>query len=160
MTMPTADNNGVLIVQSPGCVVMHHEMIHTARIIPLDGRPHLEPTIRLWEGDPRGHWEGDTLVIESTNFKAVENMRSPNGRAPQSEKRRIVERASRSWMLTPSSTRRPWMTRRHIPRRRRSTGPSLSDESMGPGDVSWGRLSVESPPVAGRSGNRRSRRPA
>ena len=43
-------------------------MIHDARIVPLDGRPHLPASIRPWTGDPRGHWEGDTLVIETTNF--------------------------------------------------------------------------------------------
>ena len=92
MMMPTAYNNGKLIVQTPGYVVIHSEMIHNARIIPLDGRPHINGKVDQWEGDPRGHWEGNTLVIESTNFKAVDNMRSPNGRARQSPKRRIVER--------------------------------------------------------------------
>jgi hypothetical protein len=92
MMMPTAYNNGKLIVQTPGYVVIHSEMIHNARIIPLDGRPHMNGNVGQWEGDPRGRWEGNTLVIESTNFKAVDNMRSPNGRARQSPKRRVVER--------------------------------------------------------------------
>ena len=47
-----------------------HEMVHDARIVPLDGRPHVPTGIRQWMGDPRGHWDGDTLVIESTNFSA------------------------------------------------------------------------------------------
>ena len=92
MMMPTAYNNGKLIVQTPGYVLIYSEMIHNARIIPLDGRPHVNAKVDQWEGDPRGHWEGNTLVIESTNFKAVDNLRSPNGRARQSPKRRIVER--------------------------------------------------------------------
>ena len=92
MMMPTAYNNGKLIVQTPGYVVIHSEMIHNARIIPLDGRPHMHGNVGQWEGDPRGHWEGNTLVIESTNFKAVDNLRSPNGRARQSPKRRVIER--------------------------------------------------------------------
>jgi hypothetical protein len=92
MMMPTAYNNGKLIVQIPGYVVIYSEMIHNARIIPLDGRPHLNGKVDQWEGDPRGRWEGNTLVIESTNFKAVNNLRSPNGRARQSPKRRMVER--------------------------------------------------------------------
>lgn len=94
MMMPTAYNNGTLILQSPGYVVIHKEMIHNARIIPIDGRPHIGQQISQWEGDPRGRWEGNTLVVESTNFKAVDNLRSPNGRARQSEKRRMIERFS------------------------------------------------------------------
>jgi hypothetical protein len=92
MMMPTAYNNGKLIVQTPGHVVIYSEMIHNARIIPLDGRAHLNAKVDQWEGDPRGHWDGNTLVIESTNFKAVNNLRAPNGRARQSPKRRMVER--------------------------------------------------------------------
>jgi hypothetical protein len=56
------------IVQIPGYVVILTEILHEARFIPLDGRPHLPDTVRQWMGDPRGHWEGNTLVIESTNF--------------------------------------------------------------------------------------------
>ena len=56
------------ILQTPGYVVILQELIHDARIIPLDGRPHLPGPMRQWHGDPRGHWEGDTLVVDSTNF--------------------------------------------------------------------------------------------
>jgi hypothetical protein len=56
------------IVQTPGYVTILMEIIHDARIIPLDGRPHLPSTVRTWLGDPRGHWEGNTLVVDSTNF--------------------------------------------------------------------------------------------
>jgi hypothetical protein len=94
MMMPTAYNNGILILQSPGYVVIHSEMIHTARIIPVDGRPRVGAGIQLWEGNPRGRWEGRTLVVESTNFKNVANLRSPNGRAMQTNKRRMIERFS------------------------------------------------------------------
>ena len=92
MMMPTAYNNGTLIVQSPDYIVIHSEMIHNARIIPIEFGPHAGGKIAQWEGDPRGHWEGNTLVIESTNFKAVGNMRAPGSRAPQHEGRRMVER--------------------------------------------------------------------
>jgi hypothetical protein len=92
MMMPTAYNNAKLILQAPGYVVMHSEMIHNARIIPIDGRPHVGQGIRNWEGDPRGRWEGNTLVVESTNFKKVDNLRAPSGRAVQTEKRRMIER--------------------------------------------------------------------
>jgi hypothetical protein len=56
------------IVQTPGYVVLTMEFIHEARIIPLDGRPHLPPSVRQWNGDSRGWWEGNTLVVESSNF--------------------------------------------------------------------------------------------
>ena len=65
---PGAYNNGHQIVQTASHVVIHSEMIHEARVIPLDGRPHLSPALRSWEGDSRGRWEGDTLVVDTTNF--------------------------------------------------------------------------------------------
>jgi hypothetical protein len=61
-------NSTYQIIQTPDTVVIVTEMIHDARIIPLDGRPHLPSNIRQWLGDSRGHWEGDTLVVETTNF--------------------------------------------------------------------------------------------
>jgi hypothetical protein len=65
---PGGYNNNVQIVQTPGYVVLLLEMNHDARIIPMDGSPHLPPHIKTWLGDARGHWEGNTLVVESTNF--------------------------------------------------------------------------------------------
>ncbi len=61
-------NHGVQILQTPGYVVIHYESMNDVRIIPLDGRPHIDDSIRLWNGDSRGHWEGDTLVVDWTNF--------------------------------------------------------------------------------------------
>ncbi len=66
--LPSAYNNNYQILQVPGYVVILIEMIHDVRIIPLDGRPHLSPDIRQWMGDSRGRWEGDTLVVDTTNF--------------------------------------------------------------------------------------------
>ena len=66
--LPGGYNQNVQIVQTPGYIVIVHEMVHDARIVPLDRRPHLPDRIGQWMGDPRGRWEGDTLVIESTNF--------------------------------------------------------------------------------------------
>jgi hypothetical protein len=66
--LPNTYNNNVQIVQAPGFVVIHNEMIHDARIVPTDGRPH--GNIRQWAGDSRGRWDGDTLIIETTNFSA------------------------------------------------------------------------------------------
>ena len=92
MMMPTAYNNGKLILQSPGYVMIHSEMIHNARIIPIDAGDHIDERIKLWEGDSRGRWEGNTLIIESTNFKYVRNMRAPGrGNPPQNEGRKMIE---------------------------------------------------------------------
>ena len=66
--LPGGYNNNLQIFQVPGYVVLLHEMVHDVRVIPLDGRPPLASTIRQWLGSSRGHWEGDTLVIETTNF--------------------------------------------------------------------------------------------
>jgi hypothetical protein len=64
---PGAYNNNLQIVQAPGYVVIINEMVHNARIIPTDGRPHTK--FRQWTGDSRGRWEGDTLVVETINFR-------------------------------------------------------------------------------------------
>ena len=66
--IPAAYNNNIQVFQTPTHVVIHHEMVHDARIVPLDGRPHLPDAIRQWMGDARGRWDGDTLVVETTNF--------------------------------------------------------------------------------------------
>ena len=65
---PNLYNNNIQIVQTADYVLLATEMIHDARIVPLDGRPHLPETIRKWDGDSRGRWDGDTLVIDTTNF--------------------------------------------------------------------------------------------
>jgi hypothetical protein len=67
--LPEPYNNNYRIIQSPGYVVILVEMNHDARIIPLDARRRLSSPVRQWTGDSRGHWEGDTLVVESANFK-------------------------------------------------------------------------------------------
>jgi hypothetical protein len=66
--LPEPYNNNYQIVQSPGFVTIMAEMVHDVRVVPLDGRPHLPANIRQWKGDSRGHWEGNTLVIDTTNF--------------------------------------------------------------------------------------------
>jgi hypothetical protein len=66
--LPSAYNNDYQIVQGPGMVAIDTEMVHDVRRIPTDGSPHLPASVREWTGDPRGHWEGDTLVVDSTNF--------------------------------------------------------------------------------------------
>jgi len=84
------DNNLLEIVQGPGYVALLHEIDHSTRVIPTDGRPHLPQNIRQWQGDSVGHWEGDTLVVDTTNFT---NMTAFRG---SSEKLHLVERFSRA----------------------------------------------------------------
>jgi len=97
---PAGYNNAYQIIQIPGAVVMVFEMIHETRIIPIDGRPRLGEGIRQWNGEPRGHWEGETLVVESTNYnnKGSIATSAATGRIrgiPQSEAMHVVERFTR-----------------------------------------------------------------
>jgi hypothetical protein len=99
---PFRYNNGIQIMQVPGYVILNMEMIHEARMIPVDGRPGLSPAIKEWMGESRGRWEGNTLVIVTTNFKAGASMTnigvmgSPQGnRMPTSEQMKITERLTR-----------------------------------------------------------------
>lgn len=78
MMIPSVYNNGLQIVQSPSFVAIQKEMIHETRVIPTDGRPHLGPSLTQWLGDSRGHWEGDTLVVEVTNFNGRATYRGSN----------------------------------------------------------------------------------
>ena len=73
--VPNNYNSNILILQTPDAVVLLNEMINETRVVSLDGRPHLGPGIRLWNGDSRGHWEGDTLVVQTTNFNARQQFR-------------------------------------------------------------------------------------
>jgi len=76
--IPVMYGNNYEIVQSPGYVVVTYEIIHEARVIPLDGRPHVNPAVRAHMGDPRGRWDGGTLVVETTNFTAASAYRNAN----------------------------------------------------------------------------------
>ena len=73
--LPGGYNNNFQIIQTRNSIAILQEMIHEVRYIPLDGRPHADSKLRLWMGDSRGHWEGDTLVVDTTNFndKIVSN---------------------------------------------------------------------------------------
>ena len=110
--MPAIYGNSYRIVQSPGQVAIQYEMIHETRVIPLDGRPHVGRNIRLDMGDARGHWEGNTLVVETTNFTPRSAYRSANA-----EKLKLIERFTRvatdkiMWTVTvddPTTWTRPW----------------------------------------------------
>jgi len=99
---PFRYNGGMDIYQSPGYVVLSLEMVHEDRIIPTDGRTPLPASFKHWMGEPRGHWEGDTLVVETTNFNgrtASVNFgilgAPPGNRIPTSQEMKIVERFTR-----------------------------------------------------------------
>ena len=89
--LPVIYNNGNEIVQAPGFVVIRNEMIHESRIVPLDGRPHISPTIKSYMGDSRGRWEGDTLVVETTNLNGRTGV-GGNGGGRTSDRIKLVER--------------------------------------------------------------------
>jgi len=90
---PVIYGNGQQIVQAPGYVTILQEMVHEARVIPLDGRPHASPNIRSYMGDPRGHWEGNTLVVETTNFLGNRTGIGGNGGGtPTSDALKLTER--------------------------------------------------------------------
>ena len=98
---PAGYNNSYQILQTPGYVVIFYEMIHETRIIPVDGRPHLPASVRQWNGDSRGHWEGNTLVVDTTNYngKGWIATSAATGRIkgiPQSESLHVVERFTRA----------------------------------------------------------------
>ncbi|HET8698077.1 MAG TPA: hypothetical protein VFO94_11350 [Gammaproteobacteria bacterium] len=117
---PFMYNSGIEIMQSPGYVVIRLELIHETRIVPVDGRPPLASAVRQWLGESRGRWEGDTLVIETTNFNGESPMLivGPGGKPiPTSESLKITERLTRvaedtiDYELTvedPASLTRPW----------------------------------------------------
>ncbi len=86
---PSAYNNNMQLFQTPDHVVLVTEMVHTARVVPLDGRPPLSPDIRQWSGDSRGYWEGETLVIETRNFAEKRRWRGTT------EGMHLVERLTR-----------------------------------------------------------------
>ena len=91
--MPTLYNNNYQIAQTPEYVAIFQEHIHEVRLIPVDGRPHLDNRVRQWFGDSRGHWDGDTLVVETTNFHDNALIRGFDG--DLGENLHVVERFTR-----------------------------------------------------------------
>jgi hypothetical protein len=109
--LPANYNSNYQIVQSPGYIVIVIEMIHDARVIPIDGSPHLPKNVRQLLGDSRGHWEGDTLVVDTTNFTDKTAFRG------SSENLHIIERFTRTDSNTllyqftiddPTTWAKPW----------------------------------------------------
>jgi len=110
--IPFIHGNSYQIVQAPGLVSITYEIMHEARVIPLDGRAHVGKAIRLDMGDARGHWEGDTLVVETRNFNPRSAYRNANAATL-----RLVERFTRTapdrieWAVTVDDSMtwtRPW----------------------------------------------------
>ena len=108
---PGGYNQNVHLFQTPDYVVLLNEMVHNARIIPVDGRPHLRQDLRQWVGDSRGHWKGETLVVDTTNFTDKTNFRGSG------QNMHLVERFTRVDVGTllyeytvndPDSFERPW----------------------------------------------------
>jgi hypothetical protein len=109
--LPGGYNSNLEIVQGPAHVAILHETIHDVRVIPLDGRPHLPESVRQWRGDSRGHWEGETLVVDTTNFTDKTAFRG------STQKLHVIERLTRvapdliSYKFTiedPATWTRPW----------------------------------------------------
>jgi len=123
--IPVIYSNGNEIVQAPGYVVFRNEMIHESRVIPLDGRPHPGPNIRMYMGDSRGRWEGETLVVETTNFTDKVAIGSNGAGYPgdpgyHTQALRLIERFTRTGERTldyqatvddPQTWTRPWTVR-------------------------------------------------
>jgi hypothetical protein len=116
---PTAYNNNVQIVQGQGYVALLIEMGHEVRVIPTDGRPHVQSNVRLWKGDSRGRWDGDTLVVETTNFSNENSFRG------SSENMKLIERFRRAdadtliYQFTvedPETWTKPWTVEIPVPK--------------------------------------------
>ena len=103
------------IFQSPGYVIVFQELIHEARIIPLDGRPHLPSTITQWMGDSRGHWEGSTLVVETINFDPTTSYQGSRDTLHLIERYTRVDENTIDYQFTvddPQTFTRPWTVSR------------------------------------------------
>ncbi|MCU1336560.1 MAG: hypothetical protein JWO19_2141 [Bryobacterales bacterium] len=123
--MPSAYNNNYQVVQTAQTFVILNEMIHDARVIPLDGRPHAPNSIRLWMGDSRGHWDGNSLVIDTTNFTGQTPFRGSGENLHLTERFTRMDAETLLYEFTvddPESFTRPWSAA--IPSVR-TTGPIL-----------------------------------
>lgn len=109
--LPTAYNNNYRVFQTPEYVAIVSEMIHDARIIPLDGRPHLPTSLRQWMGDSRGRWEGDMLVVDTTNFSTKTTYRGSSENLHLIERFRRIDTDTLLYQVTiedPTTYTRPW----------------------------------------------------
>jgi hypothetical protein len=112
--LPGPYNNDLQILQGPGYVVLSNEMIHDARVIALDGRPHVDAKIREWLGDSRGHWEGNTLVVDTTNFTGEYSFRGSDANMHLTERFTRVSPDVIQYEFTvddPTAFTKPWSAR-------------------------------------------------
>jgi hypothetical protein len=111
VTLPGPYNNNLQIVQTPQYVVLMTEMIHEARVVPMDGRRHADSGVRSWGGDPRGRWEGDTLVVDSTNFTDKTSFRGAGASLHLVERFMRLDADTLEYRFTvddPTTWTRPW----------------------------------------------------
>ena len=109
--LPAAYNSNLEIVQGRGYVSILQEMIHDTRMIPTDGRPHVPTTIRQWLGDSRGHWDGDTLVVDTTNFDERTSFYGSTENLHVVERFRLIDKDTIMYEFTiddPSTWTKPW----------------------------------------------------
>jgi hypothetical protein len=112
--LPGPYNNDVQILQSRDHVVILNEMIHDTRVIPLDGRPHVSADIREWMGDSRAHWEGNTLVVDTTNFSSEYSFRGSDANLHLTERFTRVAPDVIQYEFTvddPTAFAKPWTAR-------------------------------------------------
>ena len=109
--MPAIYGNSYQILHGPGYVGIRYEMVHESRIIPLGGRPHLPSGMSLYMGDARGHWEGDTLVVETTNFVEAASFFGGSTHLKLIERFKPIGPTTVEWSVTfddPHTWVRPW----------------------------------------------------
>jgi hypothetical protein len=109
--LPGPYNNNLQIVQTSGYVLLFTEMIHDARVVPMDGRPHSSPSLRSWMGDSRGRWDKDTLVVDTTNFTDRTNFRGSGSSLHLVERFTRVDADTIDYRFTvedPTTWTRPW----------------------------------------------------
>jgi len=109
--MPAIYGNSYRIHQGPGFVTITYEMVHDTRVIPLDGRPHVAGSIRQYVGDGRGHWEGNTLVVETTNFTDKTPYRGSSDQLKMTERFTLLGPDTVEWAVTfddPHTWAKPW----------------------------------------------------
>lgn len=145
--MPTGYNSNYQIIQAPGYVVILVEMIHEARIVPLDARPHVSSGIREWMGDSRGHWDGNTLVVDTTNFTPKFGFRGAGENLHVTERFTRLDAETLRYQFTvddPATFTKPWTA--EIPMRR-TQGPiyeyACSEGNYALGDILAGARADE-----------------